>query len=294
MTILNHPSDGLHPELIVLARAVALEGSIDQDTLVKVCTVAGGTTRVSGALSRWSRLGLFRRDGEMIQLSEPFIRKRGQSIDDWTEGLPSACRKLALEADNCLPLWGDEQGPSADFAKGIAWMLAQDIFQLPRAWNDGIQLLENAQVKGEKIMQNDTRLVSLRFWARYCGFATGDSRSFFMDPTMAIRSALSELPGESGTFDAKTFVAELANLLPVLDGGEYRKLVEERLNSVVWRAPPAKHLSMSLSFALRRLDAEKVIALEGKADAEDAYSLTGMGYRTISRFTQVRVGRTKR
>lgn len=293
MTILNHPSDGLHPELIVVARTVALEGSIDQESLVKVCTVAGETTRVNGALSRWSRLGLFRRDGEKIQLSEPFTRKRGQSIDDWTDGLPSACRRLALASENCLPLWGDNQGVSADFAKGIAWMLAQDIFELSRTWKD-IQSLEDAQVKGEKIMQNDTRLMSLRFWARYCGFATGDSRSFFMDPTIAVRSALDELRGEATTFDAKTFIAELANLLPVLDGGEYRKQVEQRLNSAAWRAPAAKHLSMSLSFALRRLDAEKSIALENMADAEEAFSLTGMGYRTVSRFTHVRIGRTKR
>src|SRR3954470_15382641 len=130
MTILNHPSDGLHPELIVLARTVAFEGAIEQESLVKVCTGPGETTRVSGALSRWSRLGLFRRDEEKIQLCEPFVRKRGQSIDEWTDGLSGVCRKLALAPGNCLPLWGDSQGISADFAKGIAWMLAQDIFQL--------------------------------------------------------------------------------------------------------------------------------------------------------------------
>src|SRR6267378_1194655 len=139
MTILNHPSDGLHSELIVLARTVGFEGMIDEDSLLKVCANPGSSARVGGSLSRWSRLGLFNRDGEKVQLNKPFSIKRGQSVDEWTDELPSACRTLALDPKNCLPLWGDNQGVSADFAKGVAWLLAQDIFQLPRAFKGGFE-----------------------------------------------------------------------------------------------------------------------------------------------------------
>jgi hypothetical protein len=200
---------------------------------------------------------------------------------------------LALDAKNCLPLWGDDQGVSADFAKGVTWLLAQDIYQLPRNW-DSIQRLEAAQIRGEKVIQNDTRLNGLRFWARFCGFATGESRSFFMDPTNAVRSALPELRKQSNYFDARTFLSELAKLIPVLDGGEYRRQVEERLDNAAWRTPPPKHLSMSISFALQRLDTDKTLSLESKADAEDAYWLAAANYRQISRFTHVRLSSTKR
>jgi hypothetical protein len=289
MTILNYPSDGLYPEVIALARVAAHEGPIDEQTLLRIVRVyERNSDRVSGGLSRWSKLGLFDRDGERVELSKAFSRKRGQSLDEWTSQLSDVFRMLALKESNCLPLWGTEQGLSADFVKGIAWLLAQDVFQLPRAWKGGIEALEDAQIKGEKIIQNDTRLNGLRFWARYCGFATGGSRSFFMDPTAAVRAAIGCMYNDAKTLDAKSFLTELAANLPVVDGGKYRNEVEAQLERSAWRAPPAKHLSMSLSFALRRLEAEKRILLEAKADAAEAYFLSGSDYRTISRFTHVR------
>src|SRR5438477_4022282 len=114
----------------------------------------------------------------VIQIAEAYARKRGQTVDAWTEGLPHVCRKLALDSKKCSPLWGgeDKEGVTADFVRGVAWLLAQDIYTFPRTFSE-VSAIERIQLKGEKIIQNDTRWPGLRFWARYLGFATGDERS---------------------------------------------------------------------------------------------------------------------
>src|SRR5262245_38559249 len=105
MTILNSASDGLYPELIVLARAVAQAGPTAQDELISLCSPGTGS-RLRGALSRWTALGLFVESDELMCLAKGLVRKRGESLDDWIERLPSHCRSLAFERSKCSPLWG--------------------------------------------------------------------------------------------------------------------------------------------------------------------------------------------
>lgn len=295
--IINHPSDGLCPQLIVLARVIAHLKEVTRDDLIILCNT-GQVERegLSGALNRWTSLGLFSEDAGIIRIGESFKTKRGQSLDEWTDQLPLMCRGLALKPENCQPLFGDKPGISADFVRGISWLLAQDIFSFPTAWtskdHDDVEHMESAQMTGEKIVQNDVRWGGLRFWARYLGFATGEGRKFFIDPTAAIRNVLPQIFGKSTSMPAEGFLAELADRLPVLDGGAYRLEVENNLEKNEWRAPSARHLSISLSFALRRLKLDQQIELESKADAAGASILTGRQYSSLESFTHVRlVGR---
>jgi len=94
-----------------------------------------------------------------------------------------------------------------------------------------------------------------------------------------------ELPAifESRTdLSAQEFIMALASSLPVLDFGQYRSAVQEVMNPTVWRPPENGHLSMSLSLALRRLDLDNVIRLEGRADTGTSYRLTGRNHRTLA------------
>lgn len=290
MTIVNYANDGLYPELIVLVRTVAEIGPIDPEELVKVCS-ADTPTRIRGALSRWSQLGLFESQKDGIALSRRFAGKKRESLEMLTDRLPGICRELILAPEHCLPLWGaEEAGIAADFVRGMAWLLAQDIYQFPSTWNDGAEAVEQRQVTGRKtIIQNDVRWNGLRFWARYLGFATGDSATFLIDPTGAIEAELTTIFEERTVMSASEFVGKLGQRLPVLDFGAYRKEVEAALNQDSWKQPPPHHLSMSLSLALRRLEFAKRISLEQQADAENALSLTGRSYRTWKRFTHVRL-----
>jgi hypothetical protein len=296
--IINFPSDGLHPELIVLFRTVAHLGTVEVKSAIDVCSVWSAqdlkddpkrADRLKGALARWTDLGLFVSAGSNLAINERLIKKkRGESVDALTARLPNACRTLMLEAHHCLPLWGDAAGMTADFVRGAAWVLAQDIYALPAVWT-AIEQQQNEQVMAEhKITGNDNRWNGLRYWMRYLGFATGDGSNFQADPTAAIKAELPDLFGSGTELAAHDFVMRLAARLPVLDFGDYRRMVEDTLKPTKWRRPENGHLSMSLSLALRRLDLDHVIRLEGKADAGSSYRLTGRNYRTWIGFESVR------
>ena len=287
MTILNAASDGLHAELIALARAAAHSGSIEKEELINLC-MPGTVQRLRGALSRWTDLGLFVETDGSVDLAEQFARKRGETLDDWTDRLPGFCRTLVLGSSKCSPLWGEDEGVSADIVRAMAWLLAQDIFSFPTTWLE-VEALERAQFRHGKIIQNDTRWTALRFWTRYLGFATGDSRSFLVDPTAAITAEIQHVSKDGTLVEAETFVHELAKRLPVLDFGAYRKEIEGRLTLASWHRPPVGHLSISFSFGLRRLELDNRIALESKADAPGGLSLTGKDHQNLRSFTHVRI-----
>src|SRR5262245_30672343 len=117
MTIVNHPSDGLYPELIVLFPAVASHGPVDAEELIRICS-SDHPTCLRGALSRWTQLGLFVENEKNVTLDARFAKQRSESIDSLTERLASFCRELILLPTHSLPLWGDGAGLTADFTRG--------------------------------------------------------------------------------------------------------------------------------------------------------------------------------
>ncbi|RJQ27560.1 hypothetical protein C4565_05050 [Candidatus Parcubacteria bacterium] len=298
MTILNHASDGLYPELIVLFRVVAYSKRITSEDLVAFCSPPIDKfgeerrkkekeilSRLRGALSRWTTLGLFTEKDGLVQLNAEFTTKKKESIDDLTNRLPYFCRHLVFEKKNSLPMWDEKAAIASDFVRGVAWLLTQNIYNFPTQWDGGAENIEKDQVLGAKtIVQNDFRWNDLRFWSRYLGFATGDSNSYQIDPTTAVKDQLPSIFGDTKELPAKSFIDGLSSGLPVLDFGSYRKEMESNLDPARWRKPAEGHLSMSLSLALQRLAMAKEIRLVGKADAGSSYRLTGRNFRTWGGF----------
>ncbi|WP_348697899.1 protein DpdG [Duganella fentianensis] len=293
MTILNRESDGMHGQVIALAAVAAKYGPIDKTELLTACSVHGNMGRLRAALARWLEFGLFTEESGKIKLN--IERKRGAPLEAVLDTLPTICRRLVLQEQHCLPLTVTGEaitekggGRAADFARGLSWALAQDIYNLPDSAK-GIEALEGPQVNGDlAIFQNDTRWPGLRPWARYLGFATGE-KDFLFDPTEAVRSELSTILGVGESMAATVFLDELSDKIPVLDGGTYRQEVEANLRQETWRKPAEGHLSMSLSIALRRLELNGSIALETKSDSGSVVKLTGRNYRTWTSFTHVRM-----
>lgn len=303
MTIINHTSDGLYPELIVLFRTVAYSKQISVDELIdaSIPLIEKATEeerkkkreellgRMRGALSRWSELGLFVRNEGRVQLSGRYSANRKETLDMLTDRLPSFCRQLILQENYCTPLWGDD-ALASDFVRGITWLLAQDIYGFPSTWdgNEGVQnVINNQIINSRTVILNGNRWNDLRFWARYLGFATGDSGAFQIDPTVAVKEELPFIFESYKELPARDFLLALGARLPVLDSGNYRKEVENNLNEAIWHKPHEGHLSMSLSLALKRLDLDKTIRLVGKADTGSSYRLTGHNYRTWMGFEAV-------
>lgn len=303
MTILNRENDGLHSILLTLAAVVAREKAVSREDLIRICVPHSQSdrdsekrkelySRASGTLGRWVMLGLFADDGEKIRLSVEL--KRGESPESFTDRMPEICRRLALSQDQGSPLWLEDGrvseegvGLTADLCRGLAWCLSQDIYTLPTAYTE-LESLISMQVKpGRFVFLNDTRWPGLRDWARFLGFATGDDAGLFWDPTSAVRSELVGFIKPGQTIAAAEFVSRLAERLPVLDTGHYRREVEESLRLEKWSPPPSGYLSTSLSFALRRLQKQGVISLVTLSDASSRMTLTRQGGRAWEGFTHV-------
>ena len=307
MTILNIENDGCYPELIVLAQAVHLSKKIDASSLYKICSPPNSNSdpdeeskdkKLRGSLNRWKSMGLFKEENGFIKINYEAFGDKKLSTDDFMDQLPLSCRRLVFKENNSLPLFSSEpnestekdSGLTADFSRGLAWLLAQNIYSLPTTWANGVNSLHDSQVAaGKKLIQNDTRWTALRHWARYLGFATGDGNSFKVDPTTAILSELPSIFKSHNDLPADVFLQKLSIYFPVLDFGEYRQTVESNLDETIWHKPKERHLSMSLSFALQRLHVSKTIALEGKADAGSSYLLTSSGYSSWTGFEHVRL-----
>jgi hypothetical protein len=293
MTLTNYASDGHYPELIALFRAAAARGSLDKDELVRVCTV-GDDKHLRATLSTWVDLGLFTQEGSLVGLAEGVAKRRGETLDEFTDRLPGICRRRIFDSRHALPLWRPDGeitdegiGPSADFVRELAWTLSQDIYSFDfDAVEETAAALESQQVIPPKyIFKNRSRWSGLCFWARYTGFASGDGRS--IDPTDAIRAELPDIFQGASVLPALAFLRELGKRVPVLDFGTYRSEVESVLKDSVWRRPPRGQLSTSLSFALRRLHLDQTIGLEAPADAGETFLLSGREFRPWHPFSQV-------
>ncbi|PRY83808.1 protein DpdG [Donghicola tyrosinivorans] len=291
MSILNMASDGRFNVLIILVRALIRFGPKPREDLLESCgakyeQIEGLSAGTS--VTRWTELGLFALDGESVMIDEPYRGLLGNDPDLAEAKLPKILRGIVLAPHNNARFWQSEENKSADFSRALAWLLAQDVYSLDTSSHRPINELESAQImdEGKRMFQNDTRWNGARVWGAYLGFARSGSK-IVIDPTVALAESLDDIFA-SETLTARDFVERAAEVLPVLDGGAYRREIEEALRDSSWKKPPANHLSTSLSRAIKRLAYESRIALEQRSDTEDGVTLLGTGQREWGRITHVR------
>jgi hypothetical protein len=224
-----------------------------------------------------------------VTLNEAYREYLGKTPAVAESKLPKVMRTIALAPENNLRFWEAEENKSADFNRGLSWILAQDIYAIDTSAHPRIEALESSQVPEttKRVLQNDTRWNGLRTWMIYLGFARGGS-PVNVDPTDAVRESLDETFGIEQTLTARQFVDRLAENLPVLDGGSYRRQIEDLLKGSSWARPPMDTLSTSLSRALRRLIHEGTMATEQRSDTEDGLTLVGARQRIWMRATHFR------
>ena len=142
------------------------------------------------------------------------------------------------------------------------------------------------------LIQNGSRWKIFCDWARFLGFGWRARNGLLVsDPTEAVRDVLPQIFGKSKELEARTMVNSLAQVIPVLDGGTYRERLETELKKTqgpdAWCPPPNSQLSTSLSRALLRLQEEKAIKAEMKADAKSSVriSLSGRNNQVIAEYS---------
>jgi hypothetical protein len=298
MSILNMPSDGLFNVLIVLVRASVSLGAKTRQDLLRACGAELSMVdpkQLNQTLNRWTELGLFEENGNNVAIAEPYRGQLGERADIAETRLRKVVRTIALAPENNSRFWESEENKSADLSRGLSWILAQNIYSVDTSSHAKIQPLENEQISdlSKRIFQNDTRWNGLRTWMVYLGFGRMGAQ-VTIDPTEAIRDVLPEIFGSEQTLFAGAFVSRSAEILPVLDGGFYRRKIEQILNPIAWGAPIEGRISTSLSRAIQRLEREGIIAAEQRSDREGGIVLQGTGSKAWREITHLRLITSKR
>ena len=295
MSILNTASDGYFNVLIVLYKAACRFGPLPKDELIQICSAGpdSDTKRLGETLNRWTQLGLFDSKEEKIVIADNLLlpARRGKSVCPDPGQLPGLLRDILFREQNNQRFWDREGSLSADLNRGLAFLLAQDIYLIFNANRETIEHLERQQVIDEekRVLQNDVRWNGLRSWGRYLGFLwVGEG--YWVDPTQALSEELPDIFAENSELTAADFVQRVGTVLPVLDSGNYRRQIEEVLDPAQWNRPAREHLlSTSLSRALWRLHASNTLALEKRSDTGDSRTLQGRNGREWLTFTHIRL-----
>lgn len=286
-------SDGLFNVLIVLVRASVRLGPRPRQELLRACgadLAIVDPKQLNQTLIRWTELNLFESVDGIVTIAEPHRGLLGKNADGAESRLCKIVRRIALAPENNVRFWASEENRSADLSRGLSWILAQNVYTVDTASHAKIEPLENDQISdlSKRILQNDTRWNGLRTWMVYLGFGRPGAQ-VTIDPTEALRDVLPEIFDGQSTLFSVDFVEKAAEILPVLDGGNYRKKMEEILNPSVWEAPTEGRVSTSLSRAIQRLELEGFIAAEQRSDTEGGIILQGAGGRSWREMTHIRL-----
>jgi hypothetical protein len=293
MTILNQASDGLPNVMLVIYDVLSRSNHpIEKETLLEIVAPKGviheDGKQARQTLKSWLDLGLFVQTDNGIHLANRFDSPPESDLELLTRVRKAACA-CVLDPINNADLWATEKTKAADFTRSIAWVLAQDVY---RSLYPELETLERAQlIDGTPpLMQNNTRRNGLKAWGQFLGFLRPVLKSAIeVDPTIAIRDVLPDLMESGEALPVTNFLEQLAHKLPVLDGGVWRRSVEERLRPNAFPTKSVGQLSTSLSRALLNLMRNEEIFLENRSDTGSGVVFTGQsGVRTDLRFTWIR------
>jgi hypothetical protein len=290
MSILNRPADGLLTVLLALRRALIAYGEqTEEDLLALVAPPSvlsdGKPDMARKTLTRWKQLGFFRDVNGMIALGEPIARIATDDLD----GLRVAVLRLILSPENNATVLGEdgqdgEGSKAADCTRALAWALIQDPYCFPSTYKGGESLHDKQGVK-PKVFINDTRWNGFAEWAVFLGIAWFALQNLVPTPAFAIRKMVDDVFLDAGELPQAEFFVRLAQLLPIVDGGNYRKVVEAQI-SRPWRRESLNEISPSLSAALLSLEAEGTFRLETRSDAPNRM-LVGAGGRELRLISHV-------
>ena len=281
MTLLNGTNDGFFNVLIIIAKTLAnkMKVGINAEKLIELCTVPGeNNDALQNTFNKWKNLNFFKEveNGNIIfntsNKIDEILRNNPREIDLL---LPTMIRTTVFSAVHNKNFFENPKNGAADFVRALAWFLAQDIYKI-KVSSSEIDRLASQQISDPnlKIFLNSSRHSPFFDWARYLGFLS-DIGKQIIDPTEALLQDFKIHFKAGEEFQAKQFVERVLSICPVVDGGEYRKKIEDKLKATVWKKIDKENkLSSSLSFSIRRLEHMKVLELTDLSDAPTSVQLT--------------------
>ncbi|EPJ5577691.1 hypothetical protein I5445_08100 [Citrobacter farmeri] len=271
MSIINNANPGSGLILLPLIERVlqSAQEPLSQDTLLdryrpnNLPANDNAWGKLKENLSFWCSLGLWTmRDAMLLPLEE--------------NARPLAHRLLACAIDACR-----EKGVASGNECEPLWRVLSCLLTLQQHSFGGQEPLSptiitnkvHKWLPGETINTNTEKLV--REFGRFLGFLElMPDGNYVTDPTRAIQCFLPEIFGNTRTLPAKIFMANMAEVMPMMDGGQFRNSVHDVMQQEKdWIAPEGGNICTSTSIALQRLEISKRIILTTGSDDEDASSL---------------------
>ena len=182
--------------------------------------------------------------------------------------------------------WGSQRG-ARDLTNALSWFLTFDAHDAPGNMESGLRSAKQLQEtdfgpRHDSVttaidggdpsenatgwpISNATRWNAFQRWACSLGFAWRSPHGQLVpDPTPAISSVLPAIFAESDILPAGSFVEAVAERLPVLERGRYRRFVESNWSRTRSDVP---RLSGPTTDALTRLAQKNLLRLEDRDDA---------------------------
>ena len=282
MSILNLTGDGDFIVLTAMISAVKDAGnSIEKAKLFELLgqNYIKNTEHISNTFNRWIELGLFLETSDKISIREDYYKKLPARTRPGNSKLQLLLLEILMSDINNVDLWTDKNSKNNDFTRCCSYILGSDLFFLSGSKTSGQIIKKSDQDSpdlddSQLLLQNETRITGIKHWMTSLGILTGSSKPI-IDPTIMVRSVTSESlnKGEEVVFDE--FLKKLNTKFPIMDGGKFRLETEKRLKSRTTNLLHSNKVSISLSFALRRLESEEIIKFDNKGDAAKFNLLDG-------------------
>lgn len=173
----------------------------------------------------------------------------------------------------------------AQLFRGLAFILSAEVFA---PFKGESITKENLDAKIRELFNdyplNDSEKGYFLEYCHFLGFLELSSPSeYVIDPTKAVKNVLPYVFENDAQLEMKNFIDSLSELLPVLDGGFYKKSVENYLTERHGVSFGSKQISPALSHALQRISHEGAIRFESLSDDSSGMILnTPIDSRTIS------------
>ena len=279
MSIINNAHPGSQIRLLCLIDRVLIRrrklAPISRQELIETCrpenlpNYEDGKKRFEDNLNFWLEEGLWAEHEGSIKVKD--LKATEQDLPSRVLAL---CVKSHAEKDILL---GNRIEP---FLCTITALLCHEQFSF-QGQQGGTQLLHTSADTAEsinnclpsKLRINLNEAPTIKKWGVFLGFLEPFGRGVITDPTRAITPILPELFVKNDTLQVRDFITALAERLPMLDGGKYRRVIEPLLEEKGWQAPLENRVSTSLSHALLRFEAGFQLILDLPSDDSKSMAL---------------------
>ncbi|MFK0093549.1 protein DpdG [Pseudomonas sp. NPDC090592] len=139
--------------------------------------------------------------------------------------------------------------------------------------NGNAQKAVNRWLPGERGLNLSNELPTFLQYGDFLGFLEPFGAGYIVDPTRAIEPHLQTVFGSDNKLSLRIFIERLAEQIPLLDGGRYRRLLEPLMQELGWHPREVHQVSPSLSHALVRLESAFRLRFDKASDDTSSMQL---------------------